>query len=188
MSLLLLALALSMDVFAAALSRGVAVRSGSTLRTALVTGLALGTAHGLMPVLGWSLGTAVTAVVRDLDHWVAFVILVAIGVRMLRGARTGAPGPVIAESDGNGGGSLLLVALATSIDAAVAGATLPGLEQGIAVACTVIGTVGFTFAVAGVYLGRIAGDAVGPRAQMIGGLILIALAIKIVIEHEFFGG
>lgn len=185
MSLLLLALALSMDVFAAALSRGVSANSGSVLRTAVVVGLALGAAQGLMPILGWSLSTALASLFRDLDHWVAFVLLVLIGLHMVkegRGRRARGGGRE------NGGASLVVVALATSVDAAAAGATLTGLQQSVAVACASLGLAGFLFAAAGVALGKAAGDAIGPRAQMVGGIVLIGLGVKIVIEHEFFGG
>lgn len=187
MSLLLLAVALSMDVFAAALSRGVAVNSGSTVRTALGVGLAFGAAQGLMPVLGWSLRTAVSALFRDIDHWVAFVLLVIIGLHMVRegyGRNRAGDRPV----ESNGGASLAVVALATSVDAAAAGATLAGLQQSVAVACTALAAAGFLFAVAGVVLGKAASDAIGPRAQMVGGIVLIGLAVKIVVQHEFFGG
>lgn len=187
MSLLLLALALSMDVFAAALSRGVAANSGSTVRTALVVGLALGAAQGLMPLIGWSLSAAVSTVFRDIDHWVAFVLLVIIGLHMLKeGYERNRGGGDSGES--NGAASLVVVALATSVDAAAAGATLAGLQQGVVVACAALAAAGFLFAVAGVALGRAAGDAIGPRAQMVGGIVLIGLAVKIVIQHEFFGG
>ncbi len=187
MSLLLLALALSMDVFAVALSRGVGANPGSTVRTALVVGLALGAAQGLMPILGWSLGTAMTTVFMDVDHWIAFVLLLLIGVHMLKEGYAGRRmGSGAWESNGNA--SLFVVAIATSVDAAAAGATLASLHHGIAVACLALGLAGFLFAAAGVALGRAAGDAIGPRAQMAGGLVLVGLAVKIVISHEFFGG
>lgn len=187
MSLLLLALALSMDAFAAALSRGVAAPPGPVLRTALTVGLALGVAHGLMPLLGWSLTAAVATLVRDIDHWVAFALLVLIGARMLWVARHPDGAPPAAEN-GNGATSLVAVALATSIDAAVAGGTFTGIGESVTVGCIVLAAVAFMFAVAGVYIGKAAGDAIGPRAQAVGGLVLIALAIKIVIDHEFLGG
>jgi manganese efflux pump family protein len=188
MPLLLLALALSMDVFAAALSRGVSANSGSTLRTALVVGLALGAAQGLMPILGWSLSTALASVFREVDHWVAFVLLVLIGLHMLNEGRDRRGKGESGGAGSNGGASLLVVALATSIDAAAAGATLKGLQQSVPVACTALGLAGFLFAAAGVALGKAAGDALGPRAQMAGGIVLVGLAIKIVVQHEFFGG
>lgn len=187
MSLLLLAVALSMDVFAVALGRGVAAGPGFTVRTALVLGLALGAAQGLMPLLGWSLNAAVAHVFRDVDHWIAFVLLLLIGLHMLKEGYAGRNmGGDFGEP--NGGVSLLVLALATSIDAAAAGATLAALQQSVAVACAALAATGFMFAVAGVVLGKVVGDAMGPRAQMVGGLVLIGLAVKIVITHEFFGG
>ena len=187
MSLLLLALALSMDVFAAALGRGVAANSRSTMRTALLIGFALGAAQGLMPLLGWSLNAAVTHLFRDLDHWIAFGLLLLIALHMLKEGHAGRN--MGGDTDDlNGGVSLVVLALATSIDAAAAGATLAGLQQSVAVACAVLAAVGFLFAVAGVVLGRFVGNAIGPRAQMVGGVVLVGLALKIVIEHEFFGG
>lgn len=183
MSLLLLAIALSLDVFAVALSRGVAAPPRAVLRTALTVGGAVGVAHGLMPLIGWSLTSAMAALLRDVDHWIAFVLLVLIGAHMLRESRhPDGGGPAT-----NGGTSLLALAVATSIDAAVAGGTFAGLGQPVAIGCTALALAAFLFAVAGVYLGRVAGDALGARAQVAGGLVLILLAIRIVVEHEFFG-
>lgn len=184
MSLLFLAIALSMDVFAVALCRGMTAPPQHVLRTALPAGLVLGAAHGLMPLLGWGLTAAMAGLVRDLDHWVSFALLVLIGGHMLQEARRpeGEAAPVA-----NGGSSLVAVALATSIDAAVAGGTFAGLGQSVAVGCAALAFAAFGFAVAGVYLGRVAGAAAGPRAQVLGGLVLIALAIKIVVDHEVFG-
>lgn len=188
MSILLLALALSMDAFAAALSLGVAVRSGSTWRRALVVGFAIGAVHGLMPLLGWGLGKAFAPVLRDFDHWVALVLLVLLGIRMVR---EGLSATVPADAEHRSGApdpSLVMMALATGIDAAVAGATFDGLGQSVAVACTIIGVTAFLLSGVGVFLGKAAGDAIGPRAQIAGGLVLIALGIKIVIDHLYFGG
>lgn len=188
MSLLLLALALSMDAFAAALSQGVAVRSGSTMRKALIVGMAFGTAQGLMPLLGWGLGKAFASVMRDVDHWVAFVLLVLIGIHMMREAfpLTGriATGRGSAASET----SLAMLAIATSIDAAVAGVTLVSLGESVVMACMVIGVTAFLLSGLGVFLGKAAGDAIGPRAQIVGGLVLIGLGIKILIGHLYFGG
>lgn len=185
MSLFLLALALSMDAFAAALSQGVTVRSGSAVRKALIVGLAFGAAQGLMPLAGWGLGKAFAPIMRDVDHWVAFVLLALIGVHMIRegfsaGDRAGAA--QVSES------SVAMLAIATSIDAAVAGVTFTGLSQSVALACTVIGVTAFLLSAVGVFIGKAAGDAFGPRAQVVGGLVLITLGIKIVVDHVYFGG
>lgn len=187
MSLLLLALALSMDAFAAALTQGVGVRSGSALSRALVVGFAFGAAQGLMPILGWGLGETFASATRDIDHWIAFVLLVLIGIHMTREGF--ASGGTAAEGGAGGAeSSLLVLAIATSIDAAAAGATFAGLEQPVAVACTIIGVTAFLLSGLGVFLGKAAGDKIGSRAQVAGGLVLIALGVKILIEHLYFGG
>jgi manganese efflux pump family protein len=185
MSLLLLALALSMDAFAAALSRGVTARSGSTLRKALVVGGAFGAAQGLMPLLGLGLGKAFASAVRDVDHWVAFALLVLIGIHMIR---DGFSAKRREQTNEGREASLAMLAFATSIDAAAAGVTFESFGQPVAVACTVIGVTAFLLSVLGVVLGKAAGEALGPRAQAVGGLVLIALGTRIVIEHLYFGG
>jgi putative Mn2+ efflux pump MntP len=188
MSLLVLALALSMDAFAAALSQGVAVRSGPTWRRALTVGLALGVVHGMMPLLGWGLGKAFARALRDFDHWVAFVLLVLLGARMLwqglpAGDRDGVRSPPYATYP-----SLPVMAFATGIDAGIVGATFEWLGIPLAKACTAIGVTAFLLSGLGVFLGKAAGDAIGPHAQIAGGLVLIALGVKILIQHVYFGG
>jgi putative Mn2+ efflux pump MntP len=188
MSLLVLALALSMDAFAAALTQGVAVRSGPAWRRAIPVSFAIGIVHALMPFLGWGLGRAFTRIWRDIDHWVAFVLLVLLGVRMVwqglpvagRGDAPHAPGAKYP--------SLPMTALATGIDAGVAGAAFEGLGQSVAVACSAIGITAFLLSGLGVFLGKAAGDAIGPRAQAAGGIVLIVLGVKILVQHLYFGG
>jgi putative Mn2+ efflux pump MntP len=188
MSLLVLALALSMDAFAAALSQGVAVRSGPTWRRALTVGLALGVVHGMMPLLGWGLGKAFARALRDFDHWVAFVLLVLLGARMLwqglpAGDRDDVRSPGYATYP-----SLPVMAFATGIDGGIAGATFEWLGIPVAMACTAIGVTAFLLSGLGVFLGKAAGDAIGLHAQIAGGLVLIALGVKILIQHVYFGG
>ncbi|MGH8192952.1 MAG: manganese efflux pump MntP family protein [Woeseiaceae bacterium] len=188
MSLLLLALALSMDAFAAALTQGVAGRSRSTWRSVFTVGFAIGAVHGLMPLLGWGLGKAFAPVLRDFDHWVAFVLLVLLGFRMLREGIPVAGGADPENSPNPPDSSLFMMAIATGVDAGVAGATFDGLGHSVAVACTVIGMTAFLLSGVGVLVGKAAGDAIGPHAQIVGGLVLIGLGIKILIQHLFFGG
>lgn len=185
MSLLLLAFALSLDVFAVALSRGVAAPPRAVLRTALTVGGAVGVAHGVMPLIGWSLTAAMVALMRDVDHWVAFVLLGLIGAHMILESRHPDDGDRPAA---NGSKSLFAIAVATSIDAAVAGGTFAALGQPVAIGCVALAVAAFLFAIVGVYLGRVAGVALGPRAQVAGGVVLILLGIRILVEHQFFGG
>lgn len=186
-TLLVLAIALAADAFAAAVSRGAAACTQPRFVLALRVGIAFGLAQGLMPVLGWGLGVAFDRWMRDVDHWVAFVLLVAIGIHMLwESARAD---PLAADpAPGTKGWALVTTAIATSIDAAAAGVTLPLLGLPVLVSCSVIGIVTFVLASAGVYVGTAAGAMIGKRAGAIGGVVLIALGVKILVEHVYFGG
>lgn len=186
-ALVLLALALAMDAFAAALSQGAAARPRPTATVALRVGLAFGAAQALMPLVGWSLGLAFEAVVRNVDHWIAFVLLSFLGARMVRAGVRAADQP----ADPAGvyvGWALAGAALATSIDAAAAGITIPVLNQPIAVACAIIGGITFLLSSVAVLLGGVCGVFLGRRAEIAGGLVLIGLGCKILIEHLFLNG
>lgn len=190
MTIFLLALALSMDAFAAALSQGAAAHPRPGLAGALRVGLAFGLAQGLMPLLGWSLGLAFAPVIRDVDHWVAFGLLVLIGGHMVQvglstrdGSAAERPSLPLAR-----GWPLLAAAVATSVDAAAAGVTLSFLDQPVGQACAVIGLVTLALSTAGVLIGRMAGALAGRRAEIAGGLVLIGIGTKILVEHLFFGG
>ena len=182
----LLALALAMDAFAAAVGEGAAARPRPGAARALRVGLAFGAAQAVMPLVGWGLGLAFTAVVRELDHWIAFVLLAVIGVRMLHaGLVPQAAEPTLAMR--RSGWGLLATALATSIDAAAAGVTLPMLEQPVLLVCAIIGAVTFVMSAGGVPVGAVAGALVGRRAEVLGGVVLIGIGTKILIEHLYFG-
>ena len=125
-----------------------------------------------MPLIGWGLGVAFAPIVRELDHWIAFVLLAFIGARMVYaglgprfGGRTGC-------STSTRWG-ILAAALATSIDAAAAGVALPLLGPPVLVSCAVIGVVTFVLSTAGVFIGTAAGALIGKRAEVGGGFVLI---------------
>lgn len=180
-ALALLALALSMDAFAAALAQGAA---GAGRGAALRIGAAFGLAQGLMPLLGWALGLAFARVLQTVDHWVALILLSALGLKMLREALAGADGPPARLT----GWALFTVAIATSIDAAAAGLTLPTLGVPILLAIAAIGATTAILSWGGVLAGRAAGQWLGRNAEVAGGLILIGIGVKIFIAHQFLGG
>jgi len=185
-TLLALALALSMDAFAAALCDGSASRPRASKARALYVGLAFGGAQALMPLIGYGLGLAFVSVVREVDHWIAFVLLSVLGVRMMReGLR---PSPSQGTPAPRGQWALFATTIATSIDAAAAGVTLPMLGQPVLLACAVIGVVTFALSAAGVLIGAAAGAAAGHRATILGGVMLVGIGSKILVEHLFFGG
>ncbi|AQR76037.1 hypothetical protein BXU08_19245 [Sphingomonas sp. LM7] len=182
-SLLALALGLAMDAFAVSVAQGASTRSTTTgtLRIAAAFGLA----QGLMPLLGWALGAAFEGAIRDIDHWIAFVLLGLLGAKMLREGLIGAdatPAPALL------GWALLGAAVATSVDAAAAGITLPVIGAPIAIACGVIGLVTALLCVAGIRIGAAYGARLGKIAEITGGTVLILIGLKILIQHLFFGG
>lgn len=171
-----LALALAMDAFAVSLAQGAAgrVRLGEALKLAL----AFGVAQGVMPLIGWGLGTAFAGWIEAVDHWIAFGLLSLLGLNMIRAARKGT------QATGRlAGWALFAAAIATSIDAAVAGITLPLLGVPVLLAGAMIGGVTAALcliaAFGGVHLGR----HLGSRAELAGGIVLIALGAKILVEH-----
>ena len=181
LALFLLALALSMDAFAAALSQGAA---GAGNAAALRIGAAFGFAQGAMPLLGWGLGLAFAQLLRAVDHWVALILLSALGLKMLREAFSG-------DSEAPrqfAGWALFSCAVATSIDAAAAGLTLPTLGVPILLAVATIGATTAILSWGGVLAGRAAGQRLGRYAEVAGGLILIGIGVKIFVEHQFLGG
>lgn len=178
-TLLLLALALAMDAFAVSLAQGASSRPG--VAGALRMGLAFGVAQAVMPLLGWGLGVAFAGLIEAVDHWIAFVLLGAIGLKMIHeGLAADEPdAPTVALS----GKALLLAAIATSIDAAAAGVTLPtiGLPVGISVAT--IGVVTAILCFIGTLLGARIGDRLGKVAEIGGGVVLVGLGCRILAQH-----
>lgn len=188
-SVVLLAFGLAADAFAVAIGQGAAARQ-HVWRTALTVGLAFGAAQTVATLIGWSLGYWFTSMIEDFDHWIAFGLLSLVGLKMIwEGARSDPPG---AKSDPGkekvaGGWALLMLAIATSIDAAAAGVTLPTLGASVAASIATIGLVTFILSFAGVWIGRVGSTALGSNAEIIGGLILIVIGAKVLIDHRAFG-
>lgn len=181
-SLLALSLGLAMDAFAVSVAQGAATRPGpaATARIALV----FGAAQAAMPLIGWAAGVAFERSISSFDHWIAFVLLGLLGAKMLREALTGGdatPGPALI------GWALMGAAVATSIDAAAAGITLPMIGAPIAIACAVIGIVTAGLCVAGVMIGAASGARLGKLSELAGGSLLILIGTKILVQHLFFG-
>jgi len=188
-SLILLALGLAADAFAVAIGQGAAVRA-QPWRSALTVGAAFGAAQAIAPLIGWSLTLVLAGVIESIDHWVAFVLLAIVGAKMVwEGFRKDPPGE---ESDPGkeklaGGWTLLMLAIATSIDAAAAGITLPTIGAPILISVAAIGLITFALSTAGVMIGRAGAKALGSQAEIIGGLILIVIGAKVLIDHNAFG-
>lgn len=173
-----------MDAFGASISRGAAVRPHALLPDIVKAALVFGAFSALAPLIGWTIGTAFYTLIEPYDHWVAFVLLSAIGLLMMRDGATDAARETVAYGD-----RLLvttIAAIATSVDASVVGITLPAFRVNVLVASSVIGFVTFLASILGSLAGRAAGERLGRRAEILGGIILIAIGARIVIEHIYF--
>ena len=176
----LLAASLAADAFAVAISMGLSARKAS-LRDAVRVGLFFGGFQALMPLLGYLAGSTVSAVIARYDHWIAFGLLAFIGGRMLwesaRGTEEGGQPSLGALR------KLLVLSIATSIDALAVGVSLAVLRENIWVNAAWIGCVTFALSTLGVLAGRRLGRRMQRFATVAGGLVLIFIGAKILIEH-----
>ena len=175
-----LALALAMDAFAVALGTG-AVLSRLTGRHLFRLGFHFGLFQALMPVIGWLAGLTIIQWVEAWDHWIAFSLLAIIGGRMIYEAFSDEE--KANDRDPTKGLSLVLLSIATSIDALAVGFSLSVIGVSIWMPALVIGLVAGVLTIAGMLLGGRIGDRWGTRVEIFGGLVLIAIGIKILIEH-----
>ena len=177
--LLLLALGLSMDSFAASVSGGVAMKRFSMAR-ALKIALTLAAFQAAMPVIGWIAGEHFKSLIESLDHWIAFVLLAFIGFNMIREARSDEENESNDRFDFK---TMLPLAVATSIDALAVGVTFAFLRVNIVPAVSFIGCITFLLSAIGLKAGNIIGAKNRSRAEFAGGLVLILMGIKILLEH-----
>lgn len=179
--LFIIAVGLSMDAFAVSVCKGLALRKMSWGKAALA-GLYFGGFQAGMPLLGYFLGVRFQGVIESIDHWVAFVLLVLIGLSMLREAR----GKEEKMDDSFRVKDMLVLAVATSIDALAVGVTFAFLKVQILPAVSFIGGITFVLSMAGIKIGNVFGTKYKARAEIAGGLILIVMGVKILVEHLFF--
>lgn len=181
--LVLLAVGLSMDAFAVSICKGLGMKK-INLKVAVVLGLFFGGFQAGMPVIGWALGSQFMSIIGPIDHWIAFILLAFIGSKMLWEAFTEDED----EDDGKDAekielGEYLILAIATSIDALAVGISFAALSVDIVPAVSLIGITTFIFSVAGVAIGRIFGARYERPATIVGGVVLILIGLKILLEH-----
>lgn len=180
-----LAVSLSMDSFAASLTRGASSRHHRVLHV-VGAGALFAASEVVSLSAGWGIGYAALGMVSAIDHWIAFILLVAIGGRMIHeGWAVPADGRRAAEVRSAVGRALRLfgTALATSIDAGAVGISMAFIGYDFVLSAAVLGGVTFAMAVAGSMIGRRAGPLLGRRAEIAGGALLIAVGCKTLIEH-----
>ena len=183
--LLLTAIGLSMDAFAVSVCKGLGMRK-MQYDQALVIGLYFGVFQALMPALGWLLGSQFARYVTRLAPWIAFVLLAWIGGNMIRESRAGDKEDEEQPSNGEvRHKELLVLAVATSIDALAVGVTFSMVELSVSIglAVALIGCTTFLISLGGVYVGNVFGARYKSRAELVGGAILILIGVKVLLEH-----
>jgi putative Mn2+ efflux pump MntP len=180
-ALLLIAIGVSADAFAVALTKGLHMRRFN-LRHALVIALVFGVFQAVMPLVGWLLGSQFAAYIRDFDHWIAFGLLLLVGAKMLWEAFSSHE-DTAKDFDRIDPRELLVLALATSIDALAVGVTLAFVPVSITGAIGLIGATTFVLAFLGVVVGRRVGARFGKPAEIAGGIVLILIGTRILLEH-----
>ena len=176
--LFIIAVGLSMDAFAVSVCKGLSVRR-VTPGHALTAGLYFGGFQALMPLIGYFLGTQFESLIQSVDHWIAFALLALIGINMVRESRS--EGEELNASFGPK--AMLPLAVATSIDALAVGITFAFLGVNIVLAIAVIGVTTFALSVVGVAVGHAFGARYEKGATIAGGIVLILIGCKILLEH-----
>ncbi len=176
--LFVLAVGLSMDAFAVSICKGLSLKK-ATMKEAGIVGVYFGGFQALMPLIGYFLGIHFQNLITNIDHWIAFILLGLIGISMIKESR---------EKEENISQSfrpkeMLSLAIATSIDALAVGITFAFLQVNIGVAVCLIGCVTFVFSAAGIWIGNLFGSRYRSWSELAGGLILILIGLKILLEH-----
>ncbi len=177
--ILLISMCLAMDAFAVAVCKGLAMKK-MDYKKAIIVGLYFGIFQALMPVLGYVLGTTFEALVTNIDHWIAFLLLLGIGINMIKESFNKESENI---NDSVNIKNMLILSIATSIDALAIGITFACLKVDILLPIILIGIITFILSVIGVKVGNRFGNKYESKAEFAGGLILILLGIKILFEH-----
>ena len=178
--LMVIAVGLSMDAFAISMCKGLSMRR-LNYGHAVIIALFFGIFQALMPLTGWALGVQFSSYIKSCDHWIAFILLAFIGIKMIKEAFSDD------TDDCNGGGldikELIILSVATSIDALAAGISFACLNVAILPSCAVVGLTTFVICIAGVLLGNRFGAKYKSKAEFFGGVILVLIGLKILLEH-----
>ena len=183
-TLLLMGAGLSMDAFAVSICKGLSMRKVNK-KQCLVIGLFFGGFQALMPFIGWVLGSQFEQYITSIDHWIAFILLGFIGGKMVveairekdEAVEVGKMDPPLDLKE------MFILAIATSIDALAVGITFAFLQVPIVEAISIIGITTFVISVIGVYVGNFFGNRYKKKAELAGGMILILIGFKILLEH-----
>lgn len=177
--LILLSIGLGMDAFAVSVCKGISMKK-MNWKKACIIGLYFGGFQAIMPVIGYFFGSSFESIITNIDHWIAFILLAIIGAKMIQEAFQKE------EEEYNEDISvktMLVLSIATSIDALAVGITFAFLKVNLLLAITLIGTITFILSVIGTKIGNRFGDKYKSKAELAGGIILIIIGLKILLEH-----
>ena len=177
--IILVSISLAMDAFAVSICKGLSMKK-MNWKKALIIGGYFGIFQALMPTIGFFLGTGFSSLVTNVDHWIVFILLLFIGGNMIKES--------FSEDDCHNNDSIdfktmLILAIATSIDALAVGITFAFLEVNVVLAFSLIGIITFALCVLGVKIGNRFGNKYESKAELAGGIILLLIGIKILLEH-----
>lgn len=181
-SVVLIAVSLALDAFAVSVSCGISV-PGFGLKQAIKVGVWFGLFQFLMPFAGWLLGTGVSTYIQAIDHFVAFGLLALIGGQMIAGAVKKGAGEQEAAPADLSARRLCVLAVATSIDALAVGVSMAFMTVDILTSAAIIGAVAFCLSVVGGLMGKRLGGLFQKRAERLGGVVLVGIGLKILLEH-----
>jgi putative Mn2+ efflux pump MntP len=178
LEIFILGVGLSMDAFAVSVCKGLAVRE-LKFKHAMIVGIYFGGFQALMPLIGHLLGKQFESLINSIDHWIAFVLLAFIGINMIRESREEA------EELNNSFAfrTMFTLAVATSIDALAVGITFSFLKVQIVSAVCIIGCTTFVLSAIGIKIGNVFGTKYKSKAELVGGIVLILIGVKILLEH-----
>lgn len=175
----LVGIGLAMDAFAVSVCKGLSMKK-MNWKSAIIIALYFGIFQAGMPIIGYFLGTAFSSFVENIDHWIAFILLSIIGGNMIKESTDD---ETEKRNDKVDLKTMILLAIATSIDALAIGVTFAFFKTNIALAVTVIGLITFMLSIFGVKIGNRFGDKFQNKAELAGGIILILIGLKILLEH-----
>lgn len=181
LEIILLGVSLAMDAFAVSICKGLAMKR-VTVKHAAIVGLWFGVFQALMPTIGYILGSTFASYITKFDHWIAFVLLALIGGNMIKEALSQDEDSDVADAS-LAFREMLVLAIATSIDALAVGVTFAFLNVNLVLAVSLIGGITFVISYVGVKLGAVFGTKYQSRAELAGGIVLILIGLKILLEH-----
>lgn len=180
--LLLIGVGLSMDAFAVSVCKGLNMRKVNKLHC-FVIALFFGGFQAIMPLIGWMLGRQFEQYITAVDHWIAFVLLTFLGIKMILDACKVEEEEICKTESSLNLKELFVMAVATSIDALAVGITFAFLKVNIVLAISIIGCTTFVLCIGGVFVGNIFGSRYKNKAEIAGGVILVLIGVKILVEH-----